>query len=168
MPENFAVTSSSIDSLLRRLEVRLVTPRAPLWELSNVITPVSLVDSGISLRADVQANPFLFATVGILSGPAAGVLLADTGALPAGGYEFKTWLTSAEPDNTIRAQVEHRNAADAANNWGMLYSTYRNNVVVLEWVETLLTNERIRIAMVSTATGGIAWQGFIWRRLVTP
>lgn len=167
MPEIFPVQSSSIDALLRRLEVRLVIPRAPLWELSNVITPVSIVDSGITLRADVEANPYLFATAGPLAAPVANTVLADTGALPAGNYQFRAWMFSQETSGGfIEGIIEHRDAANTANNWQIRINAHLENNPLREWTESLLTDERLRMIIRINGTAGRTTQAIIWRRLI--
>lgn len=78
--------------------------------------------------------------------PAAGAVIADTGALPAGKYDIEVTmavLAAAAPGQGVI--IEHRNAANAAtlNRLGGTSAGCSEQIFVNDWV--LALNERIRV-----------------------
>jgi hypothetical protein len=98
-------------SILNKLGI----PRFGAWQLDDVVIPVALVDSEITLNAAV-ATPLVNvpASGGELVAPAANTRLATTGPLPAGPYSIVFWIGVPE-GNYIR--IRRRNAADTADVW---------------------------------------------------
>src|SRR5437879_1036974 len=84
-PSLSEITANFFVNLINRLGVR--PPPADAFLLSNVVTPVSIVDADISIPA--QLTTFLLDvpfTAGELLAPVANTVLADTLAQPAGNY----------------------------------------------------------------------------------
>ena len=169
MPDIFAINSFLFQNLLRDFQV-IAPPRAPVWYLSDTVIPVSLVNSQITLEANISETAMQFATEGVQVGPAAGALLADTGQLPAGRYLFRIFISWTDAGVNNAAIVQHRNAADAANNWEFENQGKGSDAIntTQEWTETLLVNERIRIQVRIVATAATRYAGIIWRRFLGP
>lgn len=90
------------------------------WTISDVVVPVALVDSEITLNAS-SSTPLVNvpATAGEFTAPVINSRLAATGALPAGAYSMVFWVSSNE-GNTFR--VRRRNAADTADVWSFRFT----------------------------------------------
>jgi len=153
MPELFDVSTTSFDSLLIRAQVRLLAPRANLWQLSNIVTPVAIVDSGVTLTANVNVGPQLFATEGELFNAAIGALMADTGQLAAGDWEIQVHVTSDIMASPSAMEHQHRNAANAADIWQFKKWTRGGNDAYFSFRETFLLNERFRVINTNLLAG---------------
>lgn len=98
--------------------------------------------------------------------PAANAVQADTGALPAGTYDFIIVLCASDTVAVGKGMlVEHRNAANSATN-AILGAVDAPNAVTIETRLTLALNERVRVIM--TAVAGAAssrYTSSIHRRL---
>lgn len=164
MPDLFPITSNVFPGLLERLGVRLTQPRAPLWELSSIVQPVSIVDANITLQATVDPGVQLFATEGVLSNPAVNALLADTGQLEAGNWEFVVWLSAGVIDISQIVDLEHRNALNSSANWEH-HLPLGFPQPVIRWSELVLQDERIRLRNLTTSSA-VNYSGIIWRRLL--
>jgi len=146
-----------------------LTGQLGILEMSDQVSPVFLIGSrGVVFGGE---NP-TFASAEVFSGsatnPAANVVLADTGALPAGTYDVMSNIS-------IRAQkgaggntavlIEHRNAANAATLAILDSMAGTGNHEVAEstlplFGYTLALNERIRLIvggglLVGTVAGSL-------------
>jgi len=164
MPELWDVSTTAFDALLRRAEVRLTAPRANLWQLSNIITPVSIVDSGAVLTANVNVGPQSFATEGSIVNAAAGALLADTGQLAAGTWEIEAHVTNDITASLSSTEMQHRNAANDGDIWNYAKWTIGGRMATFFFRERFLLNERFRIINTNLRAGDE--QGFIFFRLL--
>lgn len=168
MPEVFGINSFLFQNLLRDFQV-IAPPRSPVWYLSDTVIPVSLVNSQIVLDANISETAMQFATVGTLLVPAAGAILADTGALPVGRYLFRIYANFHDggQDSIL---IQHRNAADAANNWEfeLMVDATATRRFTQEWTETLIQDERLRMTVRIAAGAGSRYAGIIWRRFLGP
>jgi hypothetical protein len=155
------VRGTAFQGLLARLGA---APNLGGFALDTVVTPVSLVDSDISLNA-VAATPLLNVpfTGGELVAPAAATRLADTGQLPAGNYNFLLMFSANDP-NAFR--IRRRNATDAADVW-----TYRMQIgtsifhPMLQLRLVMLANERLVIENVTAGGATLVYQAVIFATL---
>lgn len=160
-----SITSTFFVSLLNRLGCKPPPPEG--FDLINTVQPVTLVDSDISLP--VIATTMLCdvpATTGEQAVPGAGVLLADTGALPAGNYNVLITVGLKAVAGGCDFIVERRNAANAANVWRQVRNLNVNGLAMFEqqFQARLSINERIRV---ETAVGGTSTvEANIWVQLV--
>lgn len=161
-PYQVQAPTTELIELLTRYGV--ITPPA-LWFLNNSITPVAIVDSRVDLTAISQAGVYTLATQGELTNPTAGLLVADTGQLAAGTWEFFLWISHGQ--NAINSyRMEHRNAANSASLNSHLFTVPGNEIIdASRFTLTLAVNERLRVIIVSAATG--ICQATIWRRLIS-
>lgn len=113
----FRITATAFANVARRLG--LIPPPQVPYEISNIVIPVALVDSDITLAA--TASTALLGTpasTGNQTAVAADTVLADTGALAAGDYNV---TVSAGQHVTLGNQhflkLQRRDAANAANVW---------------------------------------------------
>jgi hypothetical protein len=85
------------------------------FALDTVVTPVSLVDSDITLNA-AASTPLVNvpASAGEIVAPAINTRLATTGPLPAGPYTMVFWISASELNNF---RIRRRNAADTGDIW---------------------------------------------------
>lgn len=91
---------------------------------------------------------------GILSTPADASVIADSGQLIAGWYDFKVLLT-ANCDH-YRGLVTHRNAANSAtlHTWHFMWSAYTNDMIIIDnW--RMLVDERMRVVVAAVPSGVI-------------
>lgn len=145
MPQLARITSTFFVNLINRLGIR--PPFSDGFEMSNVVQPVSLVDSDISIPTTVttptQDSAF---SAGLLTAPGAGTVIADTGAQPAGTYNLIIWVCGSNTAASRDFYLQRRNAANAANIWeqGMFLSVTWG-LAKLGVRVTLQTNERVRL-----------------------
>lgn len=170
MPEIYPVTANLFPGLLERLGVRLTQPRAPLWYLADTIMPVSLVDSQITLQAIVETTAQQFATEGEKTAPAGGTILASTGQLVAGTFNFTVYGTFIDTVTDNGMTIGHRDPTDVSNNWLFTYRGASGNDPTsfrYDWTETVLENERIRVTTAVLGGAGSLFNAIIWRRLLS-
>jgi hypothetical protein len=163
------ITATFFVSLINRLGIR--PPPAEGFQISNVVQPVSIVDSDISIPAvltSILLDQNVF-TQGELTSPAAGLLAADTGAQPAGTYLCYIILSQdVAITSSCSYRLQRRDAANAATIWGQLLSTGStgSNYFAQGVFIRLLLNERLRL-LVDNATNLGVYQASIWLQLVT-
>jgi hypothetical protein len=131
------------------------------FALDTVVTPVSLVDSDITLAAQVS-TPLVNvpATAGELVAPAINTRLATTGPLPAGPYSMTFWI-SADENNTFR--LRRRNAADTLDVWSARLSGQAGRTFLnLSLRLVLASNEFVVIENAAAGLAGITYQALIF------
>lgn len=164
MPDLARITATFFVNLINRLGVR--PPPADGFLLSNVVQPVSIVDSDITLSAVVttvlQDTPF---TTGPQLSPAANTVLADTGALSAGTYQVRILASQdmAVANGVGSMKMQRRDSANAANIWEQSLATGQQGtcVVDLSMRIVLSTSERLRI-LSNVTSAGVTVQASIW------
>jgi len=163
MPQPFLsnITSTFFINLINRLGVRPPPPAAFL--MSNVVTPVSIVDSDISIPATLTTQRLDSASsAGIQAAPAGGVVLADTGAQPAGNYLVFAMIGTANVGGISDYIVGRRNAANAAYLWRQVFSmNTATGIQQIPMFLTLLLNERIRVETNLATTASVEANLFI-------
>lgn len=157
MPSLAKISSTFFVELINRLGIR--PPFSEGFEISNVVQPVSLVDSNIILQATTSSQVCDTSfTAGESVAPAANTRLVNTGAQTAGTYAAKITLSTGGETNDWR--IRRRNAADAADIWVIRFrtSTYEelNLTVVLQ------TNERLVAENVGAGGAGVVYNANIW------
>lgn len=160
MPSLSQISANFFVSLINRLGVR--PPPAEAFLLSNVVQPVSIVDSDISLSA-VATTQLLDAplSAGELVAQAAATVMADTGAMPAGNYTLFINL-GVSGAGGMDINIVRRNAANTADIWSIylgLPNVYNTQIPIRV---TLNLNERIRIVNQAAVPGGVRNQASIW------
>jgi hypothetical protein len=168
MPQIGRVSEKFFTSLITRLGIK--PPFSSGFEMSNVITPVSLVDSDITLTAtSVPAAFDQRANGGVTIAPVAGTVLADTGSLAAGTYQFFVLVGNDEGSANARLWVlQRRNAANTADIWSQILNAGAGLVYpIFEWRETVAANERIRVTSDpnNNASASSRWQATVWYQL---
>lgn len=164
MPQIWPVLSQAFTKLFSRLGIQAF-PAGPQWWLSDTIIPVTIVDAEISLTTIVSPPIYTTATEGQQTAPGNGTLLATSGPLPAGNYTF-LFLVSSEDSNVIGGMnLQHRDAADAANLWThliVLSGDGSQDQQIGPIQLALLDNERVRINSQGTVAAGRVVQGSIF------
>lgn len=166
-PSLSAITATFFVSLINRLAVRPPPPDAFL--LSNVVQPVTIVDSDVALAAVTTSQlldtPF---TAGPLVAPAINSILADSQQQPAGNYLVQVFIEAIDTVNTPIIQLARRNGANTADIWSQdFYGTSSANgplgiAKYLQLRVTLQVNERLVVR--NSIGGGAAsrFQASIW------
>jgi len=167
MPFLARITNTFFVTLINRLGVRPPPPEG--FELSNVVQPVSIVDSDIAI-ASVATTPLLGTpgTIGQSAAPADTTVLADSGALAAGNWDARVVIDS--DDNITTGEfclIQRRNAADAANIWSQLVWCGGHGRVDFSFRTALALNERIRVVKQGNAAPGTVYQASVWTTLST-
>jgi hypothetical protein len=165
MPNIARITNTFFTALLDRLGVR--PPFRDGFELSNVVTPISIVDSDVPISS-VTTPPTVDSvnTQGIQLQPAAGTLLADSGALSQGTYFFRIIVgTDRNVAGGGCAEIQRRDSGNAANLYRILLPMSDSGIqfydVLLQ--TKLATNERIRVVVTSPFTAGLSVLANIFR-----
>lgn len=172
MPNLARITSTFFTSLLNRLGIR--PPFDEGFLMSNVVTPVSIVDSDITLSAvtTTQLLDTVF-TAGRLVAPAANTVLADTGAQAAGNYNVFLLLTVTDGAGVNEFALQRRDAANASNIWSHFFLTQGGAVSIvplnlsLSFRMVLQAGERFRIINTTALSAGSPVQASIWLQLVS-
>jgi hypothetical protein len=165
MPGIARITNTFFTSLLDRLGVR--PPFRDGFELSSVVTPVSIVDSDVPISS-VTTPPIIdsSSTQGILLQPAAGTLLADTGALAQGTYLFRILVgTDRNVSGGGCVEIQRRDAGNAANLYRILLPMSDSGPQMYDLLlnAKLSANERIRVVVTSSFTAGLSVLANIFR-----
>ena len=162
MPKIWPILAQGFTAVFERLGIQAV-PAGQQWFLSDTLIPVSLVDSDITLNANITPVAQVLSSEGRKTAPVAGLLLADTGQLPAGLYNFVVHLSCFETVGNTQFAVQHRNAANGANIFeGEVMSSSVTGGVneTVEWTRQMALNERLRVI---TPGGGTAnMEFFAW------
>lgn len=149
MPGQLArITSTFFTSVINRLGLRPAFDEG--WLVSNVVQPVSIVDSDISLNAVSSTitldSPF---TAGPLAaGTAANTVHADTGTQSAGRYAALIMIGFDQAAGTYQCfLIQRRNAANAANIWEQQVSVAVNTdgYAIIALTINLAAGERLRV-----------------------
>lgn len=154
-----------LETSFPRLILRLLgIYRGERFTLGTEIQPVSLVDADISIPATV--SPVILgtpATAGDLVAPVANFVLADTGELTAGDWNFTVQLGTNDANNY---EIQRRNSTNTANVWAMrLRVDIGSGPVLLPLKATMLTNERLRVQIMSVGTAGTVHRANIFSSL---
>jgi hypothetical protein len=132
------------------------------FALDTVVTPVSLVDSDITINASTS-TPLVNvpASGGELIAPAANTRLATTGALAAGPYSMTFWNLANEGNNF---RIRRRNAADTGDIWTFRFpiGSALSGPVVLALRLVLALNEFVVVENVAAGGAGVAYQASIF------
>ena len=156
MPKIWPVTALGFPGLFVDLGIQAV-PAGPQFWLHDTIIPVSLVNSQITLSA--EAVPVLYTRANVFDGQiaggeAAGVVIADTGQLAAGDFDVKIMSTFASLTNATEIQLQHRDAANAANIYLLTLqvggSASPAAPAEYNFAMTFLENERLRGINIAT------------------
>lgn len=161
MPFLARITNTFFVTLINRLGVRPPPPEG--FELSNVVQPVSIVDTDVVLTS-VSSTPELGApfTAGVTAAPALNTVLADTLAQAAGFYNVRVVACSDEGVLGFMA-LQRRDAANAANIWSQLIYASQNEFIDFSFRTQLAANERIRVLKaIGNAGVGLNYQVSIW------
>lgn len=163
MPTLAQITNTFFVSLITRLGVR--PPPAEGFLLSNIVQPVTLVDSDISLSA-VLTTQILGAPVsGSQAAPAVNTVIADAGALAAAGtYQFTFFLATEGETGNREMVIARRNAANAADVWAASIVAAAGGLAPFNLTMTMGVSERVVVRMGSglAATGGSNYHASIF------
>ena len=143
---------------------RLGITGAIRWTLSDSVIPVALVDSEVTLAAQV-ATPLVGvpASAGEVAAPLANTRLADTGPLPAGAYSMTFWIGDNETAASLPSfRLRRRNAADNADIWAFRFALTGSVYTVAALRLLLAINERVVIENVGAANVGTTYQASIF------
>lgn len=163
----YPITMQGFPDLITDLGIQ-VTPRAPLWYLSDTVQPVALVNTQVQLDAQINTGVMSFAGGGRQIAPAAGTVAFDTGQLNAGLYTFRVVLHGIAGVGN-RIDLQHRNAANSADIWfNSFYTPSAGGLLeskVYDWSENVAQDERIRAVIVNVDTG--EYSCILWYRQVS-
>jgi len=158
MPKLWPVLSQGFTGIFTRLGIQAV-PAGPQWFLSDTIIPISLVDSDITLTANVVEQAEVVVSAGVQVAPAAAFIFADTGQLAAGTFLFRVLMSVIDAANVRQVVIEHRNAANAANLNAQEFMIPGVGTTPLQFLYeqtiVLAANERLR-AILGGGAGGAA------------
>lgn len=168
MPEIYPVTAVGIQGILQDLGIQ-VTPKFPMFYMSDTILPVSIVNAQVDLTAKQVLGPQVFTSEGLKTAPAASTVLADTGALVAGAHSFSVWFSILALTTSNSILLQHRDAANAANIWSFSFQhdkgVLSQSFNLPSFALTLATNERVRVILsAQVAAGGELYQAAILSR----
>jgi hypothetical protein len=165
MPFLARITNTFFVDLINRLGVRPPPPEG--FELSNVVQPVSIVDSSVAIT--VSASPVLYnapVSAGSLAAPAINTVLADTGNLAAGAHNYKVIISVHEEVTLDTIALQHRDAADAANIWEQQIfldpSFQHASYFEIEGADTFQLNESLRVILITASGAGSTFHANIW------
>jgi len=119
LPEIGRIQSTNFQSLLTELGI---TRNNIPFALRSEVTPVVLVGGTVSfLAAPTPAYGVVdIFSAGVVTNPAAGAILADTGPLPIGSYSVQVLFSIGE------AAIEDFEWRDAANGANLMIHSFRN------------------------------------------
>lgn len=165
MPELVPITNNFFVNLITRLGLK--PPPSLGWSMATVVTPVSIVDSDITLSAisttQLLDTPF---TAGVQAAPVINTVLADSGAQNAGNYFVTLMMSCSEGITNNTLALQRRDAANAANIWEQRFYTLLNTVdstrMVMNCQVKLSQNERLRILNLVAGGAGSVYHVNLW------
>lgn len=129
------------------------------WLLNDVVSPVAIVDSSITLQATALSQLYgVPATAGELVAPGANTRLADTGPLAAGNYSVKILVGNGDAGGGY-IRIRRRNAADAADIWVWRVPAAQ---IQVEGRFSLANNERLVVENPVAGGAGVTFNACIW------
>lgn len=145
MPLIRDITATFFTTLINRLGIR--PPFEEGFKISNVVTPVSIVDTDISIPAILTTQPLVAPVSGSQAAPAVNTVIVDAGAVAAAGNYQITFVigTSAESANRVIA-IARRNAANSADIWAV-HIKASDGIIPFNLTITLALNERVVVRM---------------------
>lgn len=157
MPELFPITSIGLPSLITDFGIQ-VTPRAPLFWLSDTVIPVSIVGAQVDITSKEVLRPQTWTSLGEADAPPANDLHADTGQLALGNHSFWIWISINFPTTSGGIAIEHRNAANSANIVAHIFqfqnSIAERNFQIGPFTLAMVLNERVRVINDTTMAAG--------------
>ena len=162
MPSIGRIQSTTFQALLTQLGI---TRNNIPFDLRSEVSPVVLVGGTVSFVA-APGPPYRVTdvfTAGVLTAPAAGDVLADTGQLPAGAYNLDVFFTGPIINDY---DLQWRDVANGANlvsqRWTILA---RTNVHISTRFQVDNDNERFRVVLVGAGGAGNDYQATIMARI---
>lgn len=151
--------------LLTRLRIAHSQP-FPFDLIGNVV-PVAIVDPSPLTIVTVPQDWDIPASAGALAAPAANTLLADTGALAVGIWDFLIVISDNDTGAQSRIAVQRRNAANAANIWEQQFGVAGGIDKHIVWNVglSIAAGERIRVITVAAAGAGSTYHANIFSRI---
>lgn len=158
MPNLARITATFFTDLLTRLGIR--PPFGEGFLLSNVVLPVSIVDSGVTLTAvAVPADLTTIFNGGQSLNVTPGQRLAFTGGLSAGTYRFAAIFGNDDASLGRSWVIARRNSSDTADIWQQMINTGNQQY---SWTETIADNEGIEVRVGPTGGSlGATWQASV-------
>jgi hypothetical protein len=156
-------------NVINRLGIRPPPPDAFL--LSNIVQPVSIVDTDISIPAVLTTIPLgtPFTQGELAPVVAANTVLADTLAQPAGTFNVLA-IVSADSGAAfgLDFRLQRRDAANAANIWSQQFSLSQvgTQFWILPMTIVLSVNERVRLITKAAGSATANIQGSLWLQQV--
>lgn len=155
--------------------IRLLRIIGPLGRLSvaDVVVPVVNMGDVVTRTITVLQPAFRATDVfsnALLTAPAAGTILADTGPLPAGIYDIQLLMVTNSANLFNGGFVfQHRDAANAANIavWHHLERTGGQDQAFkydYAFAYEIALDERLRVATNAASTAGRVWTATIFAR----
>jgi len=166
MPKLWPVLSQGFTAVFTRLGIQAV-PAGPQWWLSDTIVPMSLVDSDVTLQANVIERAEAPVSAGAQTAPVINFVLADTGALAAGNFKFRVLISLRDDVTVNQIGVQHRNAANAANIFEhqIIHGGNAAGAInfIFEMTLAMAANERLRVLNLIAGGGGQVYQATIFQ-----
>lgn len=154
------------DAILNLLPTYGIVTPIP-WYLKNCVQPVHIV-SDLNV---VQAQPVrTWVSAGVQTAPAGGTVLADTGPLAAGNWDFLVWLSSSD-SNINLLSVQHRDAPNTGtvqvHNALYNVATELSAITLGPFGINLALNERLRVVVVNAVAATRQVQASILYRQIS-
>lgn len=162
-----SISATFFINLLNRLGVKPPPPDG--FDLINTVQPVSIVDQDVALNVATTEPAFALPFGGVTAAPGAAAVVADTGALAAGQWEFYIILNGVDTTVILQCEIQHRDAANAANIWaGRSYGAGTTGQFLTQYRfgKTVAINERIRIVNITAAGAGGSVTALIFARQI--
>lgn len=161
----YNVTETAFQTLLNDLGLRRSTP----FTVEDIIRPVYIVGSSITLEANVSTPAFgTPASEGRLTAPAINTVLADTGELTEGTWDFLV-LISFSSAVLMNVDIQHRNSGNTANVWAhsVMLGGASGDVLNYQFSlgKTVAGSERLRVLNLIAGEAGRFFQATIFSRL---
>lgn len=161
---------ATVADLVRLLQVR---GAIGVLDVADIVVPTISLGDVVTRSFNIRSPAFRSADVfsaGLQTAPAAGAILADTAALPAGTYDLMVLVnpTSDNSANDRSVDLEHRNAANTANLMLVQFNASRligAGVPLLSFGYELAVNERLRIITGVASAPGEIWGATIFARI---
>jgi hypothetical protein len=158
MPTIARISNTFFTSVLNRLGIR--PPFAEGWEITNVVQPVSLVDSDITLNAVTSTQVLDAPSTNGLVAPALNQILASVTA-PADG-EYAVFLILAVASTASSDVALERVNAGGTTLWSQAIIVGNSFTFFIQMRVRLKAGDTLRVRKITAADGSGRYQAAIW------
>jgi hypothetical protein len=158
MPSIARISNTFFTGLLNRLGIR--PPFAEGWEITNLVQPVSIVDSDVAVTAIATTQVLDLASSAGIVAPALNAILAAVTVSES--REYSAFLIFAFGSTTAPDASLERIASGGGTVWSQLLTVPTAGTIILPMRLRLQAGDTLRVRKITAADTGGRYQASIW------